>query len=354
MASKANRLKTEETEETEQEKPKSSPRKSKEPKGVKGSLRNVRNFLADERTHKVFGLALLLLSFYMLVAFTSNLFSWKEDQVVAGADSNWQLLFQNDLVVANWLGKLGAITALQFMNDWFGITAYAIPFLLFLFGMKVLLDITLLPFGKTLRHTFFSVVWLSTFLGFAFHAIPDLLILGGGYGYQLSQSLNGVLGIIGTGAMLVFSLLTYLVITFNISFKRKPVEETPMEEAGAVTENIELKNSMVPDEAPHVVDFSAEEEPEEEEDLVATPVNLDPEVTMEEEEKEEEQEEPETEEDAEEEMAVAPPDGVQFEVEEAIAEDVPAFEGDVLPHAEGQYDPTLDLSSYQYPYPGPA
>src|SRR6188474_433275 len=136
MASKGNRLKTEEGEEQEQEKPKSSPRKSKDSKGLKGSLRNFRNFLADERTHKVFGLALLLLSFYMLVAFTSNLFSWKEDQVVAGADSNWQLLFQNDLVVSNWLGKLGAITALQFMNNWFGITAYAIPFLLFLFGMK--------------------------------------------------------------------------------------------------------------------------------------------------------------------------------------------------------------------------
>jgi len=349
MASKANRLKSEEGEENEQEKPKSSPRKSKEPKGMKASLRNFRNFLADERTHKVFGLALLLLSFYLLVAFTSNLFSWKADQVVAGADSNWQLLFQNDLVVSNWLGKLGAITALQFMNNWFGITAYAIPFLLFLFGTKVLLDLTLLPFGKTLRYTFFGVVWLSTFLGFAFHSVPDLLILGGGYGYQLSQSLNSVLGIIGTGALLVFSMLTFLVITFNISFKRKPVEETLlMEEAGAVTENIQLKNSILPDEAPNVVDFSAEEEPEEEEDdLVATPVILDPEVTMEEE--EEDEEEPVEEEVEEEEMAVEQTDGVQFEVEEAITEEEPAFVGDVLPHAEGDYDPTLDLSSYQYP-----
>jgi S-DNA-T family DNA segregation ATPase FtsK/SpoIIIE len=350
MAAKANRLKSEETEEKEQEKPVSrKSREKKESKGIKGAIRNFRNFLADERTHKVFGLVLLLLSFYMTMAFVSNLFSWKEDQIVAGADSNWQLLFENDLSVSNWLGKIGAITALQFMNNWFGISAFVIPFFLFLYGFKVLLDITLLPFGKTFRYSFFGLVWLSTFLGYAFHKHPDLLILGGGYGYHLSQTLNTVLGVIGAGALLVFSMLAFLVITFNISFKRKPLEEVMQPvAAGMITENFDLKNAMVPEEAPNVVDFSAEDEVEEEEEEVTQSVNLDPDVTDEEEEIEEDEEEEESKEEEKTEVTEIP-GGVQFEVEEAIAEDAPAFEGDVLPHAEGEYDPTLDLSSYQYP-----
>jgi S-DNA-T family DNA segregation ATPase FtsK/SpoIIIE len=83
MASKANRLRSEEGE--EKEKPS---RKSKDKKGgVRGAIRSFRSFLADERTHKVFGLTVLLVSFYMLVAFASNLFTWQEDQAVAGADN---------------------------------------------------------------------------------------------------------------------------------------------------------------------------------------------------------------------------------------------------------------------------
>src|SRR5204863_7865345 len=85
MASKANRLKSEDSEEKEKEKTKKS-------KSSKGRLKAFRNFLADERTHKIGGLVLLLLSFFMLVAFVSNLFTWEQDQAVAGADSAWQLL----------------------------------------------------------------------------------------------------------------------------------------------------------------------------------------------------------------------------------------------------------------------
>lgn len=335
MASKANRLKSDSGEEKEK-----SSKKSKE---VKGSLKGFRNFLADERTHKVFGLLLLLISFYMLVAFTSNLFTWKEDQAIAGVNSNWQLLFQNDLIVSNWLGKLGAITALQFMNNWFGISAFVFPFLLFLTGCKILLDITLLPFPKTLRYSFFGLIWFCTFLGYAFHSVPDLLILGGGYGYHLSQSLNSVLGFIGTGALLVFSLFTFLVITFNISFKRKECEEDLEVNLADIPENEELKNAVKPVEAATVIDFTPEEE---------TPVQeviLDPDFADEEEladeieldEKETEAEEPE--------VLVQPSDEVPLELEEIVTEDTPAIVGDELPHAEGEYDPTLDLSSYRYP-----
>ena len=56
MASKANRLKSEDAEEKE---------KPKKAKNSKGRLESFKNFIADERTHKITGLVMLLVSFFM-------------------------------------------------------------------------------------------------------------------------------------------------------------------------------------------------------------------------------------------------------------------------------------------------
>ena len=80
MAAKANRLKAvadeEEWEEVDGPKEKESEKEKKEPrekkpkklKGIKARIHAVRNFLADERTHKISALLLILLSFFMVVA----------------------------------------------------------------------------------------------------------------------------------------------------------------------------------------------------------------------------------------------------------------------------------------------
>src|SRR5262245_16483106 len=73
--------KAEKVKEKAEDKPERKPKKLK---GIKGKIQAVKNFLADERTHKVSGLLLILSSFFMLVAFTSNFFTWQEDQAVAG------------------------------------------------------------------------------------------------------------------------------------------------------------------------------------------------------------------------------------------------------------------------------
>ena len=177
-------------------------------------------FTKDERTHKVAGLLMIMISFFMLVSFLSNLFTWKTDQAIAGVDTMWQLLSRSDVNVNNWLGKFGAITGLRFQNEWFGICAFLIPFILFLYGVRILWEVTLLPFGKTIRYSLFTMIWLSTFLGYIFHNSSSLLVLAGGYGYRMSQTLNSFVGFIGTGTLLVFSFVGFLVVAFNIPLKR--------------------------------------------------------------------------------------------------------------------------------------
>ena len=75
--------------------------------------------LGDGRLAKIAGLFLLILSVFFLIAFTSYLFTWQQDQsYVTPANGGWHNLFktQQELmdngvknpVVSNWLGKFGA------------------------------------------------------------------------------------------------------------------------------------------------------------------------------------------------------------------------------------------------------
>src|SRR5690606_38106795 len=84
---------------------------------------------------KVLGLLMLLFSIYFLVAFTSYLFTWQNDQsYVSVSNGGWANLFKTveelkisgieNPVVENWLGKFGALLAHQFIYRWFGIASF--------------------------------------------------------------------------------------------------------------------------------------------------------------------------------------------------------------------------------------
>lgn len=311
-----------------------------------------RVFLNDERTHKVAGLVIILISFFMTVSFVSNLFFWKTDQAIAGADSLWQLLARGDVKVENWLGKFGAITGLRFQNQWFGICAFLFPFILLLYGVHILWEITLLPFGKTLRYSLFTMVWLSTFLGYIFHNSSSLLVLAGGYGYRMSQTLNSFVGFIGTGALLVFSFTGFLVIAFNIPLKRKNEnqEGSVSEEVEKISPNVEeVKINALKNDVQNTVELLMGEEEKNEDDDEGEFINLDEEDAVEKEEEEEladqgvliiEPLKP----------AIVTVDGeVPMEVEAIVNEEMILEGSEELIHAQGDYDPTLDLPSYKYP-----
>ena len=350
----ANRLKAEASEEAPARKERS--KKTKSGSTFTTKIEAFKNFLSDEKTIKIFGIFLIMSAFFMTVAFASNLFTWKDDQAIAGAESLWKLFSRSDLSVENWLGKIGAVTALQFQNKWFGICSFFIPFLLTLFGIKILWDVTLLPFARTIKYSLFTTVWLSTFLGYIFHKSPDLLMLAGGYGYQMSQVLSGLLGFIGTGAILVFSLIGFLVAAFNIPLRRMVPQ---LASEGVSTNDLEdlettvgMKGNLLKDEDSartielDLDDDDDETEDEEVEDDEAIDVSMEDDEEEDDEEEDVEEEEEEEEENPE---LVLSEDGVAFEVEAGAEEELVLADGIELPHAQGEYDPKLDLSSYNYP-----
>jgi len=185
----------------------------------------------NSRSVKILGLFSLLLSVYFLVAFTSYLFTWQEDQsYVSTANGGWgnlfkttQELLQNGVknpVVENWLGKFGALLSNQFIFEWFGVASFVFVFIFFAIGYRLLFKISLLSLGKTLAYSFFGLVFVSVAMGFMHAFVADSPnYLEGGFGYWSNRLLDAQIGQAGTGCILIFAALTVLIIAYNIDFK---------------------------------------------------------------------------------------------------------------------------------------
>jgi len=199
-------------------------------KRKKNLFNSFSKLIKDERLHKITGvLFLFIISPYLIIAFTSYLFTWRAD--MSKVKIPWiELLFNSNETVENWLGKFGAIISHELIYNWFGITSFLFILIFSIIGFKILFKISLLPVKKTLQYSLFVLVWLSVTLGYVFQNSKDIYhLMGGSFGYYINNWLEGLLGNIGTGFLIVFALVCFLIIAFNISFdwfKSKITAET--------------------------------------------------------------------------------------------------------------------------------
>ncbi len=200
-----------------EEAPKRERRARKSAPPTEGKFARFKAFLADERTHKVGGLFLVLTSAFLLVAFTSYFFTWRIDQDITSR--SWGAIFDRSVHVENWLGKLGALTSHQFIHQWFGVAAFVFVLWSFLLGVRILLGSWIMPARRTLGWSAMTLFWVPALLGF-FFAKTDYTFLGGGIGYTITAHLSTMLGTFGTGALLLFAAGAFAVFTFNPRSKR--------------------------------------------------------------------------------------------------------------------------------------
>jgi S-DNA-T family DNA segregation ATPase FtsK/SpoIIIE len=296
-------------------------------------------------------LFLVLASFYMLVAFTSYLFTWRMDQDLMSR--SWVEVFQPDVRVENWLGKFGALLSHRFIFIWFGVAAFIFVLWAFLAGVRITLRTWLLPAGKTLRWSVMALFWVPALLGFIFPK-GGWQIMGGGIGYAINNHLTSWLGSFGAGAAIVFLATAFFVYTFNPSFswittlfERKRVlegeDEGSIQDEGAAERvnrikedawedaGLEEADPIVPvpslelelDEEPVAEGITGEQEAPEEETMELDPAPVASDLS-----------------------------GISEEVNGFSVE--AAVQEEALSEAEietklkefGEYDPTLDLSSY--------
>ena len=194
----------------------------------------------DARFVKILGLLLLLFSLYLFVAFFSYLFTWDEDQsVVSGA--NFNIIFDaGNHKVENWLGILGAMVSHLFMFRWFGVSSFLFAFCSFLIGYRLLFKVSIMKLGKTLAYSLFFLIFISIATAFIISFVKtDMYFLAGAYGIQMNEWFNQVIGKTGTAGLLAFAGLSCAIIAYNVDFKSpiKSVEERE-EQAGLEAEEL--------------------------------------------------------------------------------------------------------------------
>ncbi|MFZ9877499.1 MAG: DNA translocase FtsK 4TM domain-containing protein [Chitinophagaceae bacterium] len=349
---------------------------------------DVVGLLKDERTWKIVGISFIILSLFLFISFASYLFTWQDDQAIA--QQGFSALLDNEKPALNWLGRLGAIVSHFFFYKAFGVASFLVCTFFFVVGVNLLFRQRVFSIWRNLKYVTIGVTVLSVSLSYIFRSSE--FSFGGGVGNLIKTEMEGIFGVVGTGAVLFLVAAAYLIWQFNPSFKL-PVKKDiqPSEDSAELdtTEEVEKNEEDATDsstsyaplmagqtlnelyasggrnslkeETPMTVPAQEEAQPEllltEKEDLViepiaeavpVVPIELTPVV----EEVEPESLEPELEspleettlENTDEEEA----DGdleleiktVTDEIEEPVAEVL-----EILP----PYEPTLDLSNYKYP-----
>jgi S-DNA-T family DNA segregation ATPase FtsK/SpoIIIE len=208
----ANRLKSKKSQASDKLKPEKDPQVT------------VKQIVKDERTHKITGAVFLLLAVFLFIAFTSYLFTWKEDQdkVFHGASI---LLPSSDVKVSNLLGNLGALIAHQFFYKGFGLASYLFCSIFFIIGVNLLFARKVFSIKRNLRYVLTGLLFFCVAL--AFTTRGSGFPWGGAVGDMISDWLVKFLGWIGTAALLLVAGLAYFIWRFNPVFKmpKMPVRE---------------------------------------------------------------------------------------------------------------------------------
>ncbi|MGB0888150.1 MAG: DNA translocase FtsK 4TM domain-containing protein [Vicingaceae bacterium] len=309
--------------------------------------------VSDEKLTKSVGLFLLAFSAFLLLAFSSFLFTWKIDQNII--NNHWN---DPSIKVENWLGKLGAYTSHQFIFNGFGVASFLFVFLAFILGFRILFKSNLLPLKKSFKYAIFSIIWLSVALNYL---LPSSPILGGAFGFQTNVWLGSIIGSIGVLLFLVLSGLIFLVFNFNISFNFLPAKKTQQNEDNLPKDEPKLteNQNIVSDVTGFEYESSSNKESIKEKDEAEPDLD----IKLKEDTADSAPNIPLAVDNQSEKPAVelttnftpTPAKNDEEEVEFSIEE--PAVKEEVLSDREinskakefGEYDPTLDLSSYRFP-----
>ncbi|WP_422103962.1 DNA translocase FtsK [Winogradskyella sp.] len=296
------------------------------------------SFKLSNQQKLIFGSLLIILGVLLFISFLSFIFTGKEDQ---SALSNFP---ERSDTYKNWASQLGAWVSELFISKGFGIPSFIFSGLIFLSGVYVTLNLKKTKLRKHWIWGTLIVIWFSIFFGFFSHKYD---MLGGTIGFEMNHFFQDYIGKIGTALLLLFGLIAYLAIRFKVTgdtfvhmfsrakkdlkedFSSNPentstavvIDNSLTEEAEAIKSSFEIE---LDEKASTISNHSKPKENTEKLDIV---VDKTPK-----------------------EKTVDTPD-LKVEVK-AMAEEKSETDNlaDKLVEDFGQFDPTLELSNYQFPH----
>ncbi len=291
------------------------------------------SFKLSNQQKLVFGSFLAFFGILLFIAFISFFFTGEADQ------STLSDFASRDVKSENWLSKSGAWLSDLFIQRGFGIASFIFAGLIFISGIYVLLNLSRANLAKHWFWGILTAIWLSILFGFFGNSYG---ILGGTIGFEVNTYLQDYIGKIGTSLLLLFGLITYLATRYKVTFESFtnlfksakaglkddfeqtnddviiPLDNNLSEEAHAIKSAYEIakesnNSNTVKDVKPKVETAPL---------IVKSP----------------------TKEDLEDEL------DIEMEVKE-VAEELAETDNlsDKLVADFGQFDPTLELSKYQFP-----
>ena len=207
------------------------------------------SFKLSNQQKLIFGSVLLIIGIYLFIAFLSFFFTGKSDQSLLSE-------FPSRTVNAdNWVSSVGANLSHFFIYNGFGVASFIFSSLIFLSGIYVLLNLNK---AKLMRHWFWGtliIIWISVLLGFAFQ---NIAVLGGSIGYEINLFLQEYIGRIGIILLLLLALIVYLAVRFKVTayhignlFKRAKKEIKDDFSSESTTNSIAVDNNLS-DEAENI------------------------------------------------------------------------------------------------------
>ena len=184
----------------------------KNAKPAKSTIKT-KSFLTDERVKFVLGILITGFAVYLLLACVAYLFWWKTDLSLADSE----IVSGPDIAVKNWAGKSGHFLAKMIINNGFGFGAFFVPLIFGAIGLYLLKFPNIKPFKLIVKFSFATII-LSLILGFIFSKSNVYLGSGpgGAQGYHIVRWLNAFMGMIGTGVILMFLTISYLVFALRV------------------------------------------------------------------------------------------------------------------------------------------
>jgi len=170
-------------------------------------------------TKFILGITLVFIALFMLIAFSSFLYSGAADYSIVDTQNFND--FYNELIAQNKgakniCGAFGALTAYTFINKWFGVASYFIPIFLVLLGLKLVGSFRIRIIRIFILMSI-VMIWLSLLLSALTIDIPafgdTFYYLGGYSGMQIVKWLRlmiGSPGVYGILALIAIFVLLYL------------------------------------------------------------------------------------------------------------------------------------------------
>ncbi len=189
------------------------------------------------RQHKVIlGLLFFLFSIALLLSFISYFLYWDHDQSELSAFGDRQE------TVRNWLGKFGAYLADLFLSRGFGVASFILIRFFFLTGAYLVLDLPVRKLKKTLFWDLYLVIVASILFGFFNNYLPEL---GGVIGFEMNLFMQDYLGSPGTLLVLIFGLFIFLI--FRVKMSPDAIKLFFEKRRKEIEEDLEAQPEITPD-----------------------------------------------------------------------------------------------------------